>query len=192
MERSVGNLIERESESALTKLTPGSGSPGFNESYPGNQSRERKWWPVLAPLAVLAIGFSLLWPNGRHQWALSIFRQPTHNTVLFFNKAWSLPTTAIIRAPMPISFTIENDEGRTVNYQYILSVSGDGGHSRVFGESARIVRAGGTWNVSTTIRPDCNNLHCRIEVSLPGYPEVIDFLVILKKGIAAPGDKASP
>jgi hypothetical protein len=143
---------------------------------------------VLAPLAALAIGLSLLWPAGRHQWALSIFRQPARNSVLFFNRAWTLPTTAVIRAPMPVSFTVENDEGRSVNYRYVLRESG-GGYSHVLKESARIVDAGGTWSVSAIIRPACNALHCRIEVSLPGYPEVIDFIVTLKKRTAAPGSR---
>lgn len=135
---------------------------------------------MLAPLTVLAIGLSLLWPTGRHQWAISIFRQPTPNTVLFFNKAGALPTTAIVGAPMPISFAIENDEGRVVNYRYVLSIT-DGGHSHVLKESVRTVGDGKTWNVSTVVRPACNTLHCRIEVSLPRYPEVIDFLVTFKK-----------
>jgi hypothetical protein len=89
---------------------------------------------------------------------------------------------------MPISFTIGNDEGRTVNYRYVLSVSGSG-HSHILKESAMTVAAGETWNVSAVIRPACNTSHCLIKVSLPGYPEVIDFLVVLKKGTAAPGGK---
>jgi hypothetical protein len=145
----------------------------------------------VAPLAVVAIAFSLLWPIGRHQWALSIFRQPTPDTALFFDKAWALPTTAIISAPMPISFTIENDEGRAVKYRYVLSISG-GGHSHVLKQSARTVDTGEAWNVSAIIRPVCNTLHCRIEVSLTGHPEVIDFLLTLKKRTDARAAKGGP
>jgi hypothetical protein len=151
--------------------------------------RHTRWWPVLTPLAVLAIVFSLISPAGRHQWALSLFRQPTPATALFFNKAWALPSTTISRAPLSVSFTIGNDEGRSVNYRYVLSVSG-GQHSRVLKESARMVGAGQTWTVSTVIRPACDASRCRIEVSLPGHPETIDFLVTLKPGKSAAGGRS--
>jgi len=144
-------------------------------------SRRRRWWPVLTPLAVGAIALSLLSPAGRHQWTLSLFRQPTDSTVLFFNKAWALPDTAVVRAPLTVSFTIGNDEGRTIDYRYVLSVSG-GGRTRVFKQSARTVAAGKTWTVSTVIHPSCRASHCRVEVSLPGYPETIYFLLTLKAG----------
>jgi hypothetical protein len=133
----------------------------------------------LAPLVVLAIASSLISPAGRHQWALSLFRQETPTTTLFFNKAWTLPSTAVARAPLSVSFTIDNEEGRAVNYRYVLSVS-DGKHSRVLRKSARIVDAGQAWTVSTVIRPACDVSRCHVEVSLPGYPETIDFLVTLK------------
>jgi hypothetical protein len=143
----------------------------------------------LTPLAVLAIVFSLISPAGRHQWALSIFRQPTPVTTLFFNQAWALPGTAVARAPINVSFTIGNDEGHAVNYRYVLSVSG-GQKNRVLKESARLVGAGQTWTVSTVIRPACGASRCRIEVSLPGHPETIDFLVTLKPRKSGAGGKS--
>ncbi len=130
----------------------------------------------MIPLAVLAIGLSLVSPAGRHQWALSLFRQPTDDTVLFFDKAWALPTTAPVRTPLAVSFTIGNNEGRAENYRYILTVSG-GSHTRILEESARVVDAGQSWTVSTMIRPACDAARCRVEVSLAGHPETIDFLV---------------
>jgi hypothetical protein len=148
------------------------------------RSRHRRWWPALTPLAVVAIALSLLSPTGRHQWDLSLFRQPTDSTALFFNEAWALPKTAVARAPLTVSFTIGNDEGRTVKYRYVLSVRG-GGRTRVFGQSARTVAAGTTWRVATVIRPVCRTSHCQVEVSLPGYPETIYFLITLKAGRSA-------
>ena len=142
----------------------------------------------MTPLAVLAIVFSLISPAGRHQWALSLFRQPTPTTTLFFNKAWALPSTAVARAPLSVSFTIGNDEGHAVNYRYVLSVSG-GEHSRVLEESARVVDAGQTWTVYAVIRPVCDTSRCRVEVSLPGHPETIDFLVALKARKPGAGGK---
>lgn len=141
----------------------------------------RRWWPVLVPLAVLAIGVSLLLPAGRHQWALSLFRQPMRYTALSFNKAWALPTTAVINEPIAISFTIGNQEGRAMDYRYGI-IESAGGISHTLGESTRIVAAGATWIVSTVIRPTCATSPCRVEVWLPGHPETIDFLVTLRAG----------
>jgi hypothetical protein len=153
------------------------------------ESRRRRWWPVLTPLAVLAIGLSLVSPAGRHQWALSLFRQPTHDTVLFFDKAWALPATAPVRAPLTVSFTIGNNEGRAEKYRYILSISG-GSHTRILEESARVVDAGQSWTVSTMIRPACGDTsRCRVEVSLAGHPETIDFLVTSQAKKSGAGGK---
>jgi hypothetical protein len=134
------------------------------------------------PLAVLAAGASLLSPAGRHQWALSLFRQPARYTVLSFSHASALPSAARINEPIAVSFMVGNHEGHAVGYRYVLAASG-GGRSHILGESTRTVAAGATWTVSTSVRPRCDISLCRIEVSLPGHPETIDFRVT----ITAPG-----
>jgi hypothetical protein len=152
-------------------------------------TRRRRWWPFVAPIALIAVGVSLLTPAGRHQWALSLFRQPTDYTALSFNKAWALPATAAWDAPLSVSFSVSNHEGRTIRYRYLLSET-PGGESRTattLKQSARVVPAGATWTVSTSVRPTCASSSCRVEVSLPGYPETIDFLVNLTFGPPAGG-----
>lgn len=139
----------------------------------------RRWWPVLLPLALLIIGASVYLPSGRHQWALSLFRQPTPYTVLAFSHATTLPAQSVINQPIAVSFTVGNREGRKVSYRYVLTQS-PSRTSGVLGQSAKTVAAGGTWNVSTTVRPSCSSSPCRIQVSLPGHPETIDFLVTLR------------
>ena len=138
----------------------------------------RRWWPAVTAIAVLAVGASLLSPAGRHQWALSLFRQPARYTVLSFNRAWALPAAAVAGQPIPVSFTIGNHQGHPVDYRYVLRAS-SGGRSQVIGASARTVAAGAAWIVSTAVRPACPSSPCRIEVSLPGHRETIDFLVRL-------------
>jgi hypothetical protein len=158
------------------------GPAGVRQPSRGREPGARRWWPILAPLAVLAIGASLLSPTGRHQWALSLVRQPARYTVLSFNHAANLPATAVIGRPIRVSFTVGNHEGHREDYRYVLRSAG-GGRSRILGGSARSVTAGMTWTVSTVVRPVCGTARCRIEVSLPGHRETIDFLVALK----APG-----
>src|SRR6202043_191051 len=127
-------------------------------------------------------------PAGRHEWALTLFRQPARYSVLAFNHAAALPAAAAIGEPIAVSFTVGNEEGHAADYRYVISAAG-GRSSRILGESAKSVAAGATWTVTTAIRPACGTARCRIEVSLPGHPETIDFLVALK----APGaDRHAP
>jgi hypothetical protein len=140
----------------------------------------RRWSTRLAVLAVLAIAVevSLISPAGRHQWALSLLRQPTPYTVLSFSHAASLPATAIVNKPIRVSFTVGNHEGRVVDYRYVLTATG-GGKSRILGQSKKTIAAGATWTVSREVIPACGTSPCRIEVALPGHPETIDFSVSL-------------
>jgi hypothetical protein len=132
---------------------------------------------VVASILII-IGATLLSPYGRHQWALSLIRQPTPYTALSFNQASALPSTAVARQPIRISFTVGNHEDRAVDYRYVLSESSKRS-SRILRESARKLAAGAAWTVSTVVRPACTSSACHIEVSLPGHPEVIDFMVTL-------------
>jgi O-antigen/teichoic acid export membrane protein len=139
----------------------------------------RRWWPALTALAVMVVGLSLALPGGRHQWALSLFRQPIRYTALSFNQAQDLPTTAVKGEAIRISFSIGNQEGHPVGYRYVLS-AGEGSSSRVLAESAKTVAAGATWKVSAVVRPTCDSSPCPIEVTLPRHPEKIDFLIALR------------
>ena len=143
------------------------------------RATERRWWPVVAPLAFIAIAASLILPAGRHQWALSLFRQPTYYTSLSFGRAWALPSTAARGAPLTFSFSVGNHEGRAVTYRYLISEGPAGKGQVVVKQSMKIVPPGTTWTLSTTVRAACADSPCRVQVSLPGHPEVIDFLVTL-------------
>ena len=140
------------------------------------------WRRVLAGAAGLASAISLLVPAGRHQWALSLLRQPTPYTVLFFNRAAVLQARVTPGQPVHFAFTVGNHEGRATRYRYVISSyplgSGDG-RPLLLAESAKLVPAGSSWSVSVTVRPHCGSSPCRIQVSLPGHPETIDFLPTL-------------
>lgn len=146
-------------------------------------SGERRWWPVLGPIAAIALAVSLLLPAGRHQWALSIFRQPTRYTALSFNDAWELPATANRGSPIPISFTIGNQQGRTLTYRYVVTESDPANFSQTMATAARTLEPGRRWTVAIAVKPTCGPSPCRIQVSVPGHPERIDFLVILKAAV---------
>jgi hypothetical protein len=146
---------------------------------------ERRWWPVLGAIAAIALVVSLLLPGSRHQWALSIFRQPARYTTLAFNDAGDLPATAITDSPVPISFTLANQQGRTLTYTYVVRQSDPPplNITQTMATASRTLGPGRTWTVSIDVRPTCGLSPCRIQVSVPGHPEKIDFLVILKAAV---------
>lgn len=144
-----------------------------------NDATRRRWWPVLVPLALLAIGVSLATPGGRHQWAVSIFRQPTPYTELSFENAVKLPKTAVSNKPISVSFSISNNEGKLVHYHYVVNES-PAGASKVLASGTKNIAAGTTSTIPVTVRPGCPSSPCKVKVSLLGYPETIDFLVNLK------------
>ena len=150
------------------------------------QYEERRWWPVLAPLVLIVIAISLLLPAGRHQWALSLFRQPSRYTALSFNRASALPTTAPKNDLISISFTIGNHEGRTIKYRYVVTEAA-AGKSHALKQATRVVGADTVWSVSLLIRPSCAGSPCRVQVTLPGHPETIDFLMALSARPTARG-----
>jgi hypothetical protein len=150
------------------------------------QAKERRWWPVVVPLVLAAFGISILLPAGRHFWALSLFRQPTHYTALAFENPQALPATAVYREPLAISFELGNHEGHAIAYRYIIRQTA-AGNSEVLKAATRTIAAGATETISAIVAPSCANSPCRIQVSLPGRPETIELLLTLTPKPAANG-----
>ena len=162
----------------VTAMPPRSGPGRSDRRALHGRTRSQRRWPTVVAVTAVLIAISLLLPGGRHQWAVSLFRQPTRYTVLAFSDPANLPNRAGLGKSLTVAFTISNYEGRAVTYRYVLSEDSRGAHE-VLGSSARSVAAGRTAAVVTTVRPSCRTSPCRIEVSLPGHPETIDFLVSL-------------
>jgi len=148
------------------------------EVMPAEQAG-RRWWMFFGPLALVALALSLVIPSARHQWALSVFRQPTRYTALSFNKAWELPSGVVPYQSIKISFVINNEEGKIERYRYVITQT-YAGSSSMLGKSENTVAPSRSWIVSTVIRPTCVFSPCRIAVLLPGHPEMIDFLATVK------------
>lgn len=142
------------------------------------RTRSQHRGPTVVAVTAVLVAVSLILPGGRHQWAVSLFRQPTRYTVLAFTDPANLPDRARPGESLTVAFTISNYEGRALTYRYVLSEDSRGDH-KVLGTSARSLAAGRTAAVVITVRPSCRTSPCRIEVSLPDHPETIDFLVSL-------------
>ena len=142
------------------------------------QGRPWRWWPVAAVLLPVGLAVSLILPAGRHQWALSLIRQPAHYTALSFNSASALPSKLRAGQLVSFSFRIVNREGRRTKYDYVISES-SARSSRVVAQSARTLADGMASTVSAKFHVRCRSSPCRIGISLVGQPEKIYFLVYL-------------
>ena len=150
-----------------------------SESTKTPVARRRRWWPpMLAGLAAL-IGLSLLWPAGRHQWAISFIRQPTPYTTLSFRDAAGLPRNIETGAPVHLTFTVANHEGRRLEYPYVLSSLNLSGapDKTVLSRATLAVPSGAERTRSVTVRPACKASSCEVQVALPGHPETIDVVL---------------
>jgi hypothetical protein len=149
---------------------------------PQAEPKQRRWWPVVLPIGLLGLLASVLLPTGRHQWALSLVRQPSPYTTLYFDKASDLPETLGAGGKtIKLSFTIGNHEGTAVDYRYVITTSGTQ-RTRVLQQATRTIVAGAATTVSVRVRPRCGSSDCRVQISLPGHPEKIDFLIAVKAG----------
>jgi Protein of unknown function (DUF1616) len=139
------------------------------------------WWlGGTALVAGLLLVGSILFPSVRHQLSLSVVRQNPPYTQLAFTNAAALPATAIAGKAIHISFSITNDEGKPVQYQYVVasgSAASSGSEAKLksLTSSIETVSAGATWTVNTTVVPKCAASVCRLQVSLPRQGESIDF-----------------
>jgi hypothetical protein len=138
----------------------------------------RRWWPYMAIAAALLVGASLLSPAGRHQWDVSIFRQPTHYTTLSFVAAAKLPSTATAGKPVSLVVALGNNEGRLVDYPYVVtSANATGSDVRVVQRATVAVPAGHVREVAINVAPTCTSASCRLAVLLPEQAESIDVLL---------------
>ena len=123
-------------------------------------------------LAIALAAASFLSPWVRHEWSLSLQRQPTPNTGLGFTNVASLPATGVPGKGIPVSFTITNDEGRQVSYRYVVA-SGSGTTLTTISSGTTDIAAGQSLGVRIVVVPKCAAASCLVQVSLPDQNESI-------------------
>jgi hypothetical protein len=169
----------------------GAASAPPDSAQQAGPGQRRRWWPAAVIATVIAISVTFLVPAGRHQWAISIFRQPTHYTALAIKYAWLLPSTKPLYSRVPLFFTVSNQQGEPLRYRYVVRELDPLGNVRQLGSGAKTVAAGATWTVDTSVRPSCSLSPCEIQITLPGHPETADFLLTLTAGTGRAGKPRS-
>lgn len=136
-------------------------------------------WASAGVTLLLGVAVSLLLPAGRHQWAMSLIRQPSQYTALSFARPADLPQRIGRLQRVTLTFVVLNHESHAMTYRYVVS-SASGRRTRHLAEAKAMVASGATWSVTIKVRPRCAASRCRVTVSLPGHPETIDFLAAVR------------
>ena len=143
--------------------------------------RRRRRWPLLLAAFAVLIGLTLVSPAGRHQWAVSLIRQPTPYTTLSFRDPAGLPHNVESGARVHLTLTVANHEGRRTDYAVVVSSANADGAGTVTAllRTTVPVRSGGQRTTSVSVRPACKTSACELQVSLPGHPETIDVVLAM-------------
>ena len=110
----------------------------------------------------------------RHQLALSIVRQPTPYTQLYFTHPGALPGKLKVGQKNTFDFTIVNDENRAYRYTYIVMLDDSKKHLVVSTATATI-NNGQSATRSVTIVPKDRKSKYLITVTLEGMNQSIRF-----------------
>jgi hypothetical protein len=128
----------------------------------------------LVTILILVAAAAALSKQFRHQLALSIVRQPTPYTQLYFPHPGTLPGKLKVDRKNTFQFAIVNDENRAVRYTYIVVLL-HGSKSRHVSTATVTVSNGKTVTPSVTVVPKERTSRYQISVTLEGMNQSIHF-----------------
>lgn len=142
---------------------------------PAKRRRKRTAIVILLSIVALITWLVASFPKQvRHQIEISLFRQPTPYTQLFFTQPDSLPSRLRIDRPSEFSFTIVNDEGSPENYGYSVILSTIGSHD-VAKTGSLLVPSGDSTTRTITVVPKTRRSRYLITVVLNASGQSIHF-----------------
>lgn len=162
-------------EEAVILSRPDDRQSQISASQPPNKHTWRLALTVI--LAVIGVigAFAVGFPTQlKHQLAISIVRQPTPYTQLFFSDPAALPKELKTDRTNKFAFTLINDEGRPETYDYIVTMTG-AKSSEVVGMGSLTVRNNGQFTKTVGIKPKNKKTRYLIKVTLSDSVDFIQF-----------------
>jgi hypothetical protein len=140
-------------------------------TIPRKMTRRPRWkLPISIGLVGVAIvaGLAVAFPNQiKYQIQISLFRQTTPYTQLFFTNPAALSSRLRVDDENKLSFTVINDQGHSRNYQYTVTMDGAGSKELVT-QGVFTVRNGGTLTRSVLFEPKFHKTKYIVTVELNG------------------------
>jgi hypothetical protein len=109
-----------------------------------------------------------------HQLDISLVRQPTPYTQLFFNNPTALPSQLRVNRANKFAFTIVNDQGRSWLYRYTVTAS-TAGSSTVAGRGSLTIRNGRSLTCTVAVVPKLRKSRYLVTVVLNAPDQSIHF-----------------
>jgi hypothetical protein len=130
---------------------------------------------ALVAFVGLVAGVAVIFPEQfKHQIEISIVRQPTPYTQLFFSNPTSLPTTLDVTRSTYFEFTVVNDQGHAMLYRYSVKLA--------YARRSTLVAKGSLWvgnnqsiKRAITIDPRVHKARYLITVELSNVGQSIHF-----------------
>lgn len=129
---------------------------------------------VLLIILILIAAAASLSKQVRHQLELSIVRQPTPYTQLYFSHLAALPGKLKVDQKNTFDFTIVNDENRSYHYTYAISLD-DPKTQVVISRGAVTIDNGSSATRAVTIVPKDRKARYLITIALEGVNQSIHF-----------------
>lgn len=174
MRYSQNDHIDQDSPVDLPR-TPGARHSQINSQAPRKKTSLPLYIGIGLIIFILAAAVaSMLSKSLRHQIALSIVRQPTPYTQLYFSHAGTLPEQLKIDQKNTFDFTIANDESRAYRYTYTVTLDDSRSHSVVSTETVTI-DDGGDVTRPVTVVPKDHKAKYLVTIALEGMNQSIHF-----------------
>lgn len=143
------------------------------------QPPKRHAWRLALAVVLIVIGiigiFAICFPTQfKQQLEVSVLRQPTPYTQLFFSDPTALPQKLEVDRVSRFSFTVINNQGRSGTYRYTVTITGGklqklaSQGSFTLGDSQSVTRTVG-------VVPTSRGTQYLIKVTLSGTPDVLQF-----------------
>jgi len=144
-----------------------------------SQPRKSHAWRLALAVVLILIGivgiFAICFPaQFKQQLEVSVLRQPTPYTQLFFSTPTALPQKLEVNHVNKFSFTVINNQGRSGTYRYTVTITGGklqkvaSQGSFVLGDSQSVTRIVG-------VVPKSRGTQYLIKVTLSGTADFIQF-----------------
>lgn len=133
-------------------------------------------WVVLAGICIAAAAaLGIAFPHQiAHQIALSVTRQPTPYTELYFSDPQSLPASLSLSAPNLFGFTVVNHEGHDTVYSYVVTLASSYGGATI-AQGRLDLRNNMSATRMVDVRPTRSTTEYVTTVNLQGRSETIRF-----------------
>lgn len=154
------------------------GSPHdqLRSSHPRKARRIRRPFIVMLSSAGLLAALFVASPQQfAHQIEISVIRQPTPYTQLFFNDPRAIPSRLRLDLPNKFTFTIVNDEGQSLLYHFAVIMNTVGSSTTVVANGSLRLDDEGTGTRTVALVPKNRRHRYLITVVLDGSGQSIHF-----------------